>query len=100
MIINIRGTSGSGKSHLVRSVMDLYGLRTKFFVENRKQPIGYTAHRRTSGRNLSVLGHYETACGGCDTIPSLDQIFSRAMKAHGEHDVLFEGLIEIGRAHV
>jgi len=94
VIINIRGTSGSGKTHLVRQVMDCYGSRVPYREEGRKQPIGYTFHRGERGRSLAVIGHYETACGGCDTIAKMERIFElvKASAAQG-FDVIFEGLL-------
>lgn len=96
MIINIRGTSGSGKSTLVRRVVELYGAKTRFFEEGRKQPIGYLYQRKAGqeGRALAVIGHYETPCGGCDTIAKMERIFELARSSHlAGHDVLFEGLL-------
>lgn len=94
MIINIRGTSGTGKSTLVRNIIALYGAQTKYHLSGRKQPIGYTYKHPNGGRDLAVVGHYETACGGCDTIASLDQIFSLVRQSHDAGmDVLFEGLL-------
>lgn len=101
MIINIRGTSGSGKSHLVREVMEQCTDRVPEFVEGRKRPLYYTM-RQPNGRTLAVVGHYETACGGCDTITKLDDIYSTVrMCADAGYDVLFEGLLisaEVNRA--
>lgn len=98
MIINIRGTSGSGKSTLVRNVLACYESRTVFKEPSRRQPIGYLYHRRKTlgqpGRSLAVVGHYETACGGCDTIPNLERTFELVRQSHAAgHDVLFEGLL-------
>lgn len=97
MLINIRGTSGSGKSHLVREVMKTYkglgGQRADVMEEGRKRPImhWFTAEGR---RPLAVIGHYCTPCGGCDTIPKMERIFNLVRKAHrGGADVLFEGLL-------
>lgn len=96
MIVNIRGTSGSGKSTLVRRVRELYtGAHLRVKAEGRKQPIGYILHREGfTGRSLALVGHYETDCGGCDTIADMDQIYTRVREAH-EHgyDVLYEGLL-------
>lgn len=97
-IINIRGTSGSGKSTVARDIMALYtGGRRKFFSPERKQPLGYTLNRGTvskTGRGLAVVGHYETPCGGCDTITSMDRIFDLVRISHtAGYDVLFEGLL-------
>lgn len=94
MIINIRGTSGSGKTTLVRKILELYGSKTAYKQEGRKQPIGYVYRRNGEGRSLAVIGHYETACGGCDTISKMEQIFELVRQSHAAgHDVLFEGLL-------
>ena len=96
MIVNLRGTSGSGKTHTVRSVMAAYGPPKPLFIKGRKRPLLYRLPRQpgSSGRPLSVLGHYETACGGCDTICKIDDIFGRVYSEHERgHDVLFEGLL-------
>lgn len=93
-IINIRGTSGSGKTHLVRQIMNCYGLRVPYRETGRKQPIGYTFDRGERGRPLAVIGHYETACGGCDTIAKMERIFELVkISAANGFDVIFEGLL-------
>lgn len=93
MIINIRGTSGSGKSTVVRKIKDCYFESEPIMVEGRRQPIGYMLSR-VWGKRLFLAGHYETACGGCDTITSIDQIYELVRQYHNdETDVLFEGLL-------
>jgi len=91
--INIRGTSGSGKSTIIRRVMDLYESREPTVKATRKQPLGYTCYA-PGHTPLWVAGHYETVCGGCDTINGIDYIYQLIYEAitRGE-DVLFEGLI-------
>lgn len=97
MIINLRGTSGSGKSTIVRSMMDLYAVRQPVHIEKRKQPLYYRLWRTedTTGKpDLIVLGHYEVACGGCDTLPTMDKVFELATTASTEAThVIFEGLL-------
>ncbi len=101
MIIQIRGTGGSGKSTLVRAVMDRYRNRLPVFEEGRRQPIGYVLSNATAEvgqeptRALYIPGHYETPCGGCDTISTgFDKIFELVRTAHANHyDVLFEGMM-------
>ena len=56
MIISLRGTSGAGKSHLVRRIMELYPNAHPEFVEFRAKPL-YTVH---SGA-VAILGHYENS---------------------------------------
>jgi thymidylate kinase len=93
VIINIRGTSGSGKTHLVRELMKSYQTKTVYRREGRKQPIGYLFHH-PEGRKLAVIGHYETACGGCDTISKMEEIFDLVRtSASAGYDVVFEGLL-------
>lgn len=96
-IVNIRGTSGSGKSTLVRAVMDhpAYGTKLSFKEEGRKRPIGYQLVRVDgNGPDLAVIGHYETACGGCDTINKMERIFGLVgLSWEKGMDVLFEGLL-------
>ncbi len=94
MIINIRGTSGSGKSTLVRYVMDLYTVKASFREDGRKQPIGYVCRNDDDAPGLAIIGHYETACGGCDTISKMDHIFDLVRQSHAAgHHVIFEGLL-------
>jgi hypothetical protein len=109
VILNIRGTSGSGKSTLVRNIMDLYWPPMKVRVPDRKRPLMYICPRPpaptweaevtptsvgSGPRSLAVIGHYETACGGCDTIPDLDMVYALVRQAHDNgYDVLFEGLL-------
>lgn len=96
MIINIRGTSGSGKSTLVRKVRELYkGTHLRVKEDGRKQPIGYILQRACAvGPSLALIGHYETDCGGCDTIANMDDIYKRVREAHHHgYDVLYEGLL-------
>ena len=93
MIINVRGTSGSGKTTLVRKVMDLYPGKFKIYTKDRKRPLGYLL-TRPGGRSLFLVGHYETDCGGCDTITSINKVYEVVEEAAAAgHDVLYEGLL-------
>lgn len=100
-VINIRGTSGSGKSTLIRRLVELYPEKEPVHVADRKQPLFYKL-RGDGLLPLSLLGHYETACGGCDTIPSMDRIYELVRERLSEGDsVLYEGLLisaEVNRA--
>lgn len=108
-IINLRGTSGSGKTTLVkrlganhaRKVARFHGWPTSnealsAAAEGRKQPL-YYRWTLSNGSRLAVLGHYEVACGGCDTLTAkfgLDGIYELVDHFHslGDH-VLYEGLV-------
>lgn len=94
MIINLRGTSGSGKTTILRQITALYPEKVAFREAGRKQPIGYLFNRK-DGKPLAVVGHYESPCGGCDTIHSMDKIFELVEQSKQNYgaDVLFEGLL-------
>ena len=106
-IVNLRGTSGSGKSTVIRRVMETYPMRVSVKREGRERPIGYicTWAKIPEGRRpLFVLGHYETDCGGCDTIPEIQQVYDMVREAATVYgmDVLYEGLLisaEFRRTH-
>ena len=43
---------------------------------------------------MSVIGHMNSACGGCDTIKTLDEVFSLVRQEHEKgNNVLFEGML-------
>lgn len=96
MILNIRGTGGSGKSTIVRDVMSRYARRTPCHETGRKRPAGYYCERahEEDGPTLYVPGHYETPCGGCDTIVSPTRAFEWIeAAAKSGADVVYEGII-------
>jgi hypothetical protein len=75
--------------------MERYQTLQPFFIEGRKQPFSYLLGGETPPLpDLRVLGHYETACGGCDTISSPDLVYKHIEQcvAVGEN-VLYEGII-------
>ena len=93
MIINIRGTGGSGKSTVVTRIMGLYKTRVPIFREGRKRPIQYLLEAPGKKR-LLVPGHYEIACGGCDTLKTLSDVFELITDANDRgYNVLCEGIM-------
>jgi predicted kinase len=103
VIVNPRGTSGSGKTELARRILADYGWSSGGGMEpirraGRARPIGFQLRHPLGGRPLAVLGYYGAeTCGGCDTIPArdggLDAVFRLAdWLATTGHDVLLEGL--------
>ncbi len=96
MIIQIRGTSGSGKSTVMRNVMDYMGGWNSVKVEGRKQPLYYVSDSSDGWPETIVLGHYESACGGCDTIGSAKAVWELTSKLRNEFPnahILQEGLL-------
>lgn len=106
MIIQVAGTSGSGKSHLVRAFMrwaekEEIPVETQYVSDLTKpqgrgeRPVGYVvgAEGRGIEHNVFLPGAYETPTGGCDTIRNLDTAFGliESYRKQGCH-VLYEGL--------
>lgn len=88
MIIQVRGVSGSGKTTVVREVMSRVGGKwNPHYVKGRRKPLYYT------NGNLVVLGHYESPCGGADTLGSPPKAFQFARQFDESSIVLYEGLL-------
>jgi len=106
VIVNPRGTSGSGKTEFVRRLLSDYGWKGGGDVEpihrqGREPPIAYRLRHPQGGRPLAVLGHYAATSGGCDTIRAADGGLDEAFRLADEyassgHDVLLEGLLLSG----
>lgn len=63
------------------------------FPKKRRTPVGYRLEY-SNGRSIFVPGHYESACGGCDTLPSYKVTFGLIKHFHGAgYHVVFEGLL-------
>lgn len=109
MIIQVRGTSGSGKSTVVNKVMQAIGDWDKVYIPNRKRPLCYVSspgvlpklseawdkvHIPNRKLPIVVLGHYEIACGGCDTIGSVPQVFAAMQSLNFDYEhIICEGLL-------
>lgn len=88
MIIQIRGTSGSGKTWAMRKLVDQFAPWLPHYVEGRKKPI-YSMHK-----NVYLLGHYESNCGCCDNIGSAKAVYDLICSFYTtDKIVLCEGLL-------
>lgn len=92
--INLRGNSGSGKTHLARRLIGLYPNRIiNMLKPGGKRPLSYicTGH----GHPLFVLGDYEAAWGGgADAVTSREEGFKHLTVAAGQEcHLLWEGVI-------
>lgn len=99
MFISIRGTNGSGKTTLVRNLIKQSKHEEAVYKERRKRP-AYNIYNIILGVNTKLryatMGHYDTACGGCDTINKADTVLEWAKEAFEFHKVdavLSEGMI-------
>ena len=69
MIIQIRGTNGSGKSTVMREVMAAYGGQTEILAvlpgRKKESLVGYHLFSKPL-RECAVMGSYKNECGGID----------------------------------
>lgn len=96
MIINIAGTSGAGKSHLIRDFMrwaTKYGKPQPVYVEGRGAPMGYDIPLGKDRWPIHLVGYYgDAGTGGCDTIRDVVSVFSWIEEQSEAAYVLYEGL--------
>lgn len=109
MIIDIRGTHGSGKSTVMRTLLDNHKfsqLRGPAYIPDATNPRDWTDKQRKQYReddhlgyhfpewDAVLLGKYENICGGCDGIKTADEIKRRLYHFAGQHrHVLLEGIL-------
>ncbi len=86
MLINIRGTSGAGKSTLVRQLMEKMTFIEEEFVEGRKQAL-YSLYNYGE-LVVAFIGHYNTQCGGVDTLKNFKVLFDIYENLKDEVDVV------------
>jgi hypothetical protein len=90
VVINLRGTGGSGKSSAVYHLMKKFGVRSN--IKNNGRIVGHRLNQ-----DIMIVGKYETNCGGCDQIKTQDDICKRVSKfAEKGSIVVFEGLLISG----
>jgi len=96
-VFNLRGTNGSGKTHLVRTLLQKRD--AKAYPRRRNLLGGETICGPVQYYQLKdggiVLGSYENNCGGCDNLKSFDAV-ERALDVQLAKDppyLIFEGVI-------
>lgn len=98
MIIDIRGTSGSGKTTVARAVLGagsavpIRGDSDGGFFGTGK-PECYEVIIPNVPKRVYVLGSYEQTCGGCDSIGTQDEICDLVRKYSQQGHVVMEGLL-------
>lgn len=103
MIINIRGTHGSGKSTVISNILDRYESSVES-LDERGRIRGYEVRIPFLQKSTFVVGSYKNACGGCDGIQPYSLIWPRIVEYVERGHVLFEGALvsssygNIGRA--
>lgn len=97
-VIKLGGCNGSGKSTLARAILDLTaeGEPREYVLPSGKKTKYYSGSWHDVP--VLVLGKYETACGGMDTISDKDDRYSMVVNLtegrYGKRNIVFfEGLI-------
>ncbi|SRR5216684_9001600 len=98
MIIILRGTSGSGKSHIIYALINSLGKADETIsFDLRNKICGYLWHKWKDRPAIAIIGRYETACGGCDVFSwpgAADEIAAEATRLElAGYRVILEGLI-------
>lgn len=92
MIIDIRGTNGSGKSWVVHHLLDTLptvNILTPYHPRKKRETLGYIL----TDYDAAVVGQYKRTCGGCDTIKTADKIEARIrVFARTYKKVILEGI--------
>ena len=87
LVINVRGTNGSGKTQLMYDFLHEFGSTP---LKNKKGKVwAYRVHFEPT---FYILGRYEKLDDGCDTISGMHEIADRIRKLAAMGDVLFEGI--------
>src|SRR5258705_2655901 len=98
MIISLRGASGSGKTHLIRQVMNYYDVKQEIIAPRRRYPIGYELDSTVIPvRPLFIPGHYGSNAG-IDSIENIETVYN-LLWTHYElgHNALYEGKDGVSR---
>lgn len=92
-VLDIRGTHGSGKSYIPLQLLKMYPqeewIGQPLTYEGKAQILGYYIR----ALNLTIIGRYESACGGCDGIHTQAEIKERVAVASLTGHVLLEGIL-------
>lgn len=93
-ILRISGTFGSGKTTAAREFLKYP--HQPMLVAGGKKILGYKVDVPDLTVPVFLLGSYHNTCGGCDGIPTQDEIADRALKAHPHGHVIMEGALLSG----
>jgi ABC-type dipeptide/oligopeptide/nickel transport system ATPase component len=95
-IVNIRGTSGSGKSTIARTFLD--NLPHEPLPDATGKVKGYRVDATAAGLKepLYIVGRYESACGGGDTLKSENEAATLCATAQPNGHVLLERMLTSG----
>lgn len=87
MILDIRGTHGSGKSHIVHTILQTHKHQA-ILVDG--EHLGYYVPEW----DACILGRYNNICGGCDGIKTANEVVRRVIAfSRVATNVILEGIL-------
>jgi hypothetical protein len=95
VVIQVRGTHGSGKTSAVRAFMERYPHENLYNADGKIVAVQVTVPEFR--RPVYLIGKYDNACGGMDAIKTQEEAATRVINAWrcGGH-VLCEGVLSSG----
>ncbi len=104
LLLNVRGTSGSGKTTIVRKFMEEYGVEhipkwgdKKQYLQGKGFPGAAKVVVPGWQSPIYFIGNYSSpGCGGLDTVYSQEDSITLAIKYLQEGHVICEGLLTSG----
>jgi len=94
MIISVRGAFGSGKSTIVRGILEKFGGKPIYGALGPKRPEAYECKVTKVKKPVYILGpYYAAATGGCDLIHPYDILLDLIERYGSKGNLLFEGAI-------
>lgn len=97
MILQIRATSGGGKTTVMRHLMELANTRPTVTEKTARGEKVLINEGRWDGRKFFVIGPYpESGTGGCDRINGVEKalkLVDQCASPSAQHIVCFEGLL-------
>lgn len=93
VLINIRGSNGSGKSYCVRKILEHFGNGVLKYTEQLTDEGEVFKFPYYEYDDFYLLGKYETSCGGLDGVKWYETITSAAKELIQTKSVLMEGIL-------
>lgn len=93
-ILRVSGTFGSGKTTAAREFLKYP--HDELRPVGSKKIYGYRIQVPGLAAPVFLIGSYHNPTGGCDGIPTQDEIWQRILKAHPHGHVLYEGALVSG----
>jgi adenylate kinase family enzyme len=94
-ILKIHGCSGAGKTTFARSLIEAAATIDPLHeINNKRKTVGYRLDLLELDNPVFLLGSYENACGGVDTVGTAQEVMEMIDRYAKEGHVVHEGLLQ------